>query len=90
MGFRPYYDWWRQQGGDWWNDAYFELDKGWMPRKTPTGKNDLLRHPNYDDCFTTNQFGNGQIHSNIEVRAARMIGEKAMSVKMGGIGREGM
>ena len=90
MGYRPYYDWWREGGGDFWNDAFYTFDKGWMPRPTPANKNDLLRHPNYDDVFLSNQFGNGRIHTNINVRAARYIGDRSMSVKMGGITGEKM
>ena len=86
MGYRAYYDWYRAQS-DFWGEDYYETDKGWAPRPTPANKNALRRHPNYDDIFLSNQFGNGQIHSRINVQAARIIGMPTDSVKMGSLRR---
>ena len=85
-GFRAYYDWYRAQGNFWGTD-YYETDKGWAPRKTPTTKEALRRHPTYDEIFLSNQYGNGQIHSKLQVQAARIIGMPLDSVKMGSLRR---
>ena len=85
VGYQPWNEWYRQQS-DFWASKFFTVDKGWIARPTPLTKVALRRCPDYDDAFLSNQFGNGQIHSMIEVNAMRRFGDRDMSIKMGAIG----
>lgn len=86
IGYVPWNHWHRSHS-DYWNPDFENVDEGWPQRDTPTSKLELRRHPNYDEIFSTNQFGNGQIHSMFNVTAMRNLGATTDSVKAPDMGR---
>ena len=83
-GYYGYNSWYRAMP-DWWNSRFYTLDEGWPCRPSPSSKEGLLRHAEYDDIFVTDQYGHGTMHTNVEVNVGRQLGSKEQSVKMPGL-----
>ena len=81
-GYRPQNAWYRDMP-DFWHPTYFNDDAGWWCRPTPDTKEALHRCKDWDDVFTSHQYGHGQAHTSIQVSGARPIDGTSSSVYMG-------
>ena len=83
IGFVPHHAHYGQSGPDWFHPRFYELDKGWTPRPTPSSKTGIRRCSNWDDIFESQHYGHGWMDTLIQVNAMRNIGKDATSIFSG-------
>ena len=78
-GYSPW-DQWHLKKPDYWSPVIEDADEGWPARDTPTTKAALFRHPNYDDIWSSLQFGHGLVHCGITASGNRAVGSGRTSI----------
>lgn len=71
-GWVPWYSWMMRRP-DFWSPVIRDNDEGWPARDTPTTKAELHRHPEYEDIWTSKQFGHGVTHASISAQGHRPV-----------------